>query len=194
MAEQRTDEELVEAVQASPDGDRRAFETLVRQHRSHVMANCRYISGSQSDAEDLSQEVFVKAFFGLQRFEGRSSFKTWLQRIKVNHCLNFVKKRAGKSFVPVDDLEVSGAEEIQVAPQAHQELKRRSQQERIRAVLEEMNDTLRIPLVMRDMDKMSYQEIADELDIKLSAVKMRIKRAREAFQQRFEELEAEEPS
>ena len=83
-------------LQQAAEGDMGAFETLVERHRNRVMANCRYISGSPADAEDLAQEVFVKAFFGLQNFEGRAQFATWLNRIKVNHCLNFLEKAEGK--------------------------------------------------------------------------------------------------
>lgn len=167
-----------------------AFETLVERHRNRVMANCRYISGSPADAEDLAQEVFVKAYFAVERFEGRSSFRTWIQRIKVNHCLNHVRKRAGKQFVDVEDLEVRGAEEIQVAPQAERNVAALGMREQIEQSLDALNDTLRIPLVMRDMDHLSYQEIADTLGIGLSAVKMRIKRARAEFQRHYGEHEA----
>jgi RNA polymerase sigma-70 factor (ECF subfamily) len=76
----------------------RAFETLVQRHQSRVLANCRYLTRSSPDSEDLAQEVFVKAYFGLKGFEGRAQFKTWLQRIKVNHCLNFLRKNEGKTF------------------------------------------------------------------------------------------------
>jgi RNA polymerase sigma-70 factor (ECF subfamily) len=61
-------------------GDTRAFETLVRRHQGFVVANCRVITRSAADADDLSQEVFVKAFFGLRRFEGRAQFRTWGRR------------------------------------------------------------------------------------------------------------------
>ena len=184
-----TDEELVERARAAAEGDLSAFEALVKRHRNKVTTNCRYISGSSSDAEDLAQEVFLKAFFALKGFEGRALFRTWLQRIKVNHCLNHVKRKAGKSFVPVEDLEIVGAEEIRVAPQAESHVRSRNQRERIEQALEALNDTLRIPLIMRDMDQLSYQEIADELDLKLSAVKMRIKRGRQEFQRIYTELE-----
>ena len=189
MSTERTDEELVTDFKEAAEGDKIAFETLVERHRTRVMANCRYISGSQADAEDLAQEVFVKAYFGLERFEGRASFKTWIQRIKVNHCLNHVRKRAGKSFVEIEDLELKGAEELQVAPKAEKNVAALGMRERIDEALEGLTDTLRIPLVMRDMDHLPYQEIADTLGIGLSAVKMRIKRARAEFQKRYTALE-----
>ena len=82
------DDMLLRVVRAAPEGDLRAFEELVQLHRKRILADCRYLTRDENNSEDLAQEVFVKAFFGLQRFEGRSSFRHWLQRIKVNHCLN----------------------------------------------------------------------------------------------------------
>lgn len=183
-----TDEELVERLQSAGSGDLRSFSTLMERHEAKVLTNCRYISGSPSDAPDLAQEVFVKAFFALQRFEGRSSFKTWIQRIKTNHCLNFVKKERRRQFVDVDDPALGGEDDLAVSPKAPDNLHQMDERERIRAVLDGMTDTLRIPLIMRDMDGFSYQEIADELRVGLSAVKMRILRAREEFRSTYVEL------
>ncbi len=182
---QLSDIELVSEAQDAPAGDMRAFEELVRRYQGTVKTNCRYLSGSETDAEDLAQEVFVKAFFGLKRFEGRASFRTWVKRIKANHCINFVKKRAGRTFVDVDDPGVSASDRVRVDPRGPAGLADASRRERIRATLEGIPDSLRIPLIMRDMDGLSYQDIADELGIGLSAAKMRVKRGREAFRSTY---------
>jgi RNA polymerase sigma-70 factor (ECF subfamily) len=180
-----TDETLVQKAQAAPSGDLRAFETLILRHQGGVLANCRYLTGSADDAQDLAQEVFVKAFFGLKRFEGRSKFRSWIQRIKVNHCLNFLRKRKGKTFVDVSDPATETAQELHVPAEADRQVRAADQREAIRTVLEQLSDTVRIPLVMRDLDGMSYEEIADALGIGLSAVKMRIKRGREEFRRLY---------
>ena len=181
------DHELLARAQEAPEGDTRAFEELVRRHQAKVLTNCRYLSGSPSDAEDLAQEVFVKAYFGLARFEGRSSFETWIRRIKSNHCINFVTKKRVKT-VDADPVVVENA--AAQGPEAEREMDRADTRERVGTVLLEMTETLRIPLVLRDMDGMAYDEIADELGIGLSAVKMRIKRGREEFRRIFAELDA----
>ena len=179
-----TDEELLELVRDAPEGDTRHFEELVRRHERKVLTNCRYLSGSPSDAEDLAQDVFVKAYFGLARFEGRASFQTWLHRIKANHCINFVKKKR----VPTVDVDPEFVEQAASdPPEAERELERQDIQDLVGSVLLEMSETLRVPLVLRDMDGMSYEEIAEELGIGLSAVKMRIKRGREEFRRFFTE-------
>ena len=182
-----TDEELVESARVGARDDLRPFELLVERYQGRVVANCRHIGGSPADAEDLAQEVFVKTFFGLARFEGRSSFKTWLYRIKANHCINFLKKTRKASVVDLDDQAAAAENGMQVPPSAETRVASRDQRVVIEHILDSMPETLRIPLVMRDADEMSYQEIADALEIGLSAAKMRIKRGREMFRERFAE-------
>lgn len=181
-----TDEELVLKARNAPAGDWRAFEKLVQEHRKHIVADCRYMTTDENVAEDLAQEVFVKAFFGLHAFEGRSSFRHWLQRIKVHHCLNHIKKQEGRTAVPLEERAAQESEHLQVTPAAYRHLEALDHRARIVEVLESLPGTLRIPLIMRDMDELSYEDIASELGIGLSAVKMRIKRAREEFRNRYQ--------
>src|SRR5271156_3390500 len=108
------DEELLQQARKAPEGDLRAFERLVLLYQKRVVANCRYITRDPNNAEDLAQEVLVKAFFGLRGFERKSSFAHWLQRIKINHCLNHLKKHKGRTFVDVGDPDVDEFEELQV--------------------------------------------------------------------------------
>lgn len=187
MSEERVDPDagLVQKACNAPEGDFRAFEQLLEKHKEKILANCRYLTRSPDDAEDLAQEVFLKAFFAIARFEGRSSFRTWLHRIKVNHSLNFLKKKEGKSFMDLDDAQTASPEEMSVKPTAERKAVARGEREIIDRVLDSLTDTLRVPLIMRDMDQLPNQEIAEILGIGLSAVKMRIKRAREEFRQLY---------
>jgi|SRR5580698_3830326 RNA polymerase sigma-70 factor (ECF subfamily) len=181
------DEELVRAALHAPEGDLRAFEALIAVYQKRILADCQFLTRDQNNAEDLAQEVFVKAYFGLARFEGRSSFRHWLQRIKVNHCLNHIKKRDGKGSIAIDDESVEQAEQLRVPPVVAKEMQEMEDQVRIEAILNSMPATLRVPLVMCDMDELSYEEIAAALSIGLSAVKMRIKRAREYFRRVYQD-------
>jgi len=180
-----SDDRLVELARKEGSQDTRAFEELVRRHQGFVTANCRLITRSPTDAEDLAQEVFVKAFFGLRRFEGRSQFRSWIQRIKVNHCLNYLRKTRGAVMVDIEDVSPESDDAMRTESNAHAELQTAADRERIIHVLDSMTDTLRIPLMLRDADGLSYEEIAEQLGASLSAVKMRIKRAREQFRSRF---------
>lgn len=187
MTETRSDEELVEKLNDDPEIHAGAFDELVTRHQGKVLANCRYLSRSPDDAEDLAQEVFVKAYYGLRRFEGRSTFRTWLHRIKINHCLNFLDKKKRKIHVDIEDAAAAGHKALRSRSTADAGLKSRSDRERIGEILDELSDTVRVPLILRDMDGLSYQEIADEIGVGLSAVKMRIKRGREEFRQLWQE-------
>jgi RNA polymerase sigma-70 factor (ECF subfamily) len=180
------DEELLRAVREAREGDLSAFEQLVEQHQKRILADCRYLTRDENNFEDLAQEVFVKAFFGLRNFEGRSSFRHWLQRIKVHHCLNHLKKGETKKLLSIDDETVERYEQLRVPAAAQQDADAEGSRQRIDSILTSMPATLRIPLIMCDMDELSYEEIATSLGIGLSAVKMRIKRAREQFRRRFE--------
>ncbi len=185
-----SDEELLMQALNAPEGDLRAFEKLVLRYQKRVVANCRSITRDSSIAEDLAQEVLVKVFFGLKGFERKSSFGRWLQRIKINHCLNHIKKQGGRSFVEVGDPEVDEYDELKVKVTAEQMAGTISERKIISTVLESMPSTLRIPLVLCDMDELSYEEVSQSLGIGLSATKMRIKRAREEFRTRYEKAQA----
>jgi RNA polymerase sigma-70 factor, ECF subfamily len=181
------DEELLTAARAAPEGDLRAFEQLVELHRKRILADCRYLTGDENNSEDLAQEVFVKLFFALATFEGRSSFRHWLQRIKVHHCLNHMKKRSVKGALAIEEETHERYEQLHVPPEAERDLESMEARAKIDMVLNSMPATLRVPLIMRDMDELPYEEIAVALGIGLSAVKMRIKRAREQFRRLYGE-------
>lgn len=183
------DEELLRAARNAPEGDLRAFEQLISLYQKRILADCVYLTRDDANSEDLAQEVFVKAYFGLRAFEGRSSFRHWLQRIKVNHCLNHLKKQTSRSEVTLDDTASEDYDELRVAPDVSRRLETHENRTRIEAVLNSLPAKLRIPLIMRDMDDLSYEEIAASLNVGMSAVKMRVKRAREQFRKLYGDLQ-----
>jgi RNA polymerase sigma-70 factor, ECF subfamily len=183
------DEELLQQARTAPEGDLRAFEKLIVRYQRRVVANCRYITRDPNNAEDLAQEVLVKAYFGLRNFEGRSSFSGWLQRIKINHCLNHLKKQAGRSYVGIEEPEAEELTELQVPVSAEHMAESISDRQLTSVVLDSLSSSLRIALVLCDMDGLSYEEVAKSLGISLSAAKMRIKRAREEFRVKFSQAQ-----
>lgn len=184
--ESLSEEELVQAARNAAPGDVRAFEQLVRLHHKRILANCRFLTRDQTNFEDLAQEVFVKAYFGLKGFEGQSSFGHWLKRIKVNHCLNHLKQREGKVAIGMEDESLESDTRLHVEPVAIESIHAKDTRSKIERVLGMLPLTLRVPLVMRDMDEFSYDEVAKSLGIGLSAAKMRIKRAREEFRRLYD--------
>ncbi len=186
-----SDTELVNRALEARPGDSRAFDELVRRHQGHIRANCRFIAKDPEAALDLAQEVFVKAYFALSSFRGHSTFRTWLRRIKVNRCLSFNESRWSRPDLRLDDTRPEDHPALRVRSVAQAKVEADETADRITRTLDQIPDTLRIPLVLRDMDGFSYQEIQELLNINLSALKMRIMRGRQAFREVWVELEAE---
>jgi RNA polymerase sigma-70 factor (ECF subfamily) len=183
------DQELLREARQAPEGDLRAFEQLVLRYQRRVVANCRYITREPNNAEDLAQEVLVKAYFGLHGFEGKSSsFVDWLQRIKIAHCLRHLKKQAGRSYVGIEEADVNEFDQLKVRVTAETMAEQISDHQLIGRVLDSIPSTLRIPLLLCDMDELSYEEVARFLGLSLSATKMRIKRGREVFRERYQKM------
>ena len=195
MGSEATDVDLVARAKRAVRDDYGAFDLLVQRYQDRVLGNCRYLTGSRDDADDMAQEVFVKAFFALSKFEGRSSFQTWLWRIKVNHCLNHLRRSRRERTIDIEAPGLDRVPELQVEATAHHALQAERDRELIDQTLDVLPDTLRVPLLLRDLDGLSYQEIAEELGLSLSATKMRIKRGREEFRRQYDErLSRGEPS
>ncbi len=182
-----TDEKLVQDAINARSGDFRAFDQLVKKHQAMVRTNCRYISGSEEDSLDLAQEVFVKAYFNLKSFQGKSQFGTWIKRIKVNHCLNHLRRQKGKIHLDIESPAMNAEPRLHDNRQASAAVEDRERRENISRTLDSLSENLRVPLIMRDMDGLSYQEISDQLGVGLSAVKMRINRARQEFRAKYKE-------
>src|SRR3984957_13077746 len=141
-------EELAKEARKAPEGDLGAFEQLILRHQRRVAANCRYITRDPDCAEDLAQDVFVKAFFGLRDFDGTSSFAAWLQRIKISHCLNYLNEQAGLPYVGIEELDLDELEQLQVPLTPVKPIGTISDNPLISAVLDSMSGALRIPLVL----------------------------------------------
>ncbi len=180
------DETLVREAQRSTRGDHRAFAKLVDRHLGHVQANCEHLSGSRDEGEDLAQEVMVKAFFALDGLEDGARFRGWISRIKKNHCLDHLRRRRKCMEVDLEQAQESQDPWLSTPPPPEADWSVRARRERIRRVLHSMPEDLRVPVILCDMDGLSYQEVADSLGLGLSAVKMRIKRGREMFRERHD--------
>lgn len=188
-----TDEQLVRQCVDAREGDTRAFDEIVHRYETMVRANCRYLTRSEDDSWDLAQEVLVKAFYALDRFEERALFRTWLWRIKSNHCLNYLERsrvRARERVMPSSSPEIRDYPSSAPSPERLAETAETAA--RVRATLDALPDAVRVPLVLRDLDGLSYPEIAEVLDIGLSAAKMRVARARADFRTRFERRHPEQ--
>ena len=179
------DAELVSRTVAAAPGDTRAFDELVLRHQGHIRANCRFIVDDPEMVQDLAQEVFVKAYFALSSFRGKSSFRTWIRRIKVNQCLSFRESRWSTPDLSLDAMRPDEDPALRVQSKAQENIETGDTRDRIVRTLDQIPDKLRIPLVLRDMDGFSYKEIREILGVGLSAVKMRNLRGRQAFRENW---------
>lgn len=176
------DEELVRRVQA---GDKSAFDLLVRKYQ-HKIVNLigRYVQ-DHSETQDVAQEAFIKAYRALPKFRGDSAFYTWLYRIAINTAKNHLIARGRR---PADDgVELEDAEQFEdsgrlreYATPEHMAL-RDEIQETVFAAIEALPEDLRTAITLRELEGLSYEEIAEAMDCPIGTVRSRIFRAREAI-------------
>ena len=178
------DAELVRSVRG---GDRSAFNQLVLKYRRRVMGVAARMLEDRADAEDLAQDVFVRIFRSLGDFKGEALFSTWLYRITANACLNRRKKQQRERRLKED---IDGLEPLRLDPFAnpHVLLERKQLKALLERIIQALPEEQRIVLVLRDLEGLSYEEIADCLGVELGTVRSRLHRARAEAQARIKAL------
>ena len=159
-----------ELIRRSKSGNREAFGQLVSRYQVPVYRVVRGILGSPSESEDVAQEVFLKAYANLAKFRGESGFFTWLYRIAVNEALRSRKRRA---FANADALP-----EVEAPPQAPVE-EDAPTLATLEKLLRKLSDEFRSIVVLRDIEGLSYADIAETLEIPIGTVESRLFRARQ---------------
>jgi RNA polymerase sigma-70 factor (ECF subfamily) len=168
--------EDAELVRRATRGDLTSFEQLVDRHRPVVIRVAARIVGSD-EAEDVSQDAFLRAFHRLDRFRGDAPFRSWLLRITHNAALDHLGRRRAE---PVDPDTLDTAEAATARPPAER-LEVRERIERLERKLHGLTPQHRVVLVLRDAEGLSYEEIADITETPLGSVKGRLHRARREF-------------
>ena len=189
MTQDESDQQLVERVQA---GDKAAFDLLVRKYQHRVLKLVSRFVPDAAEAEDVAQEAFLKAYRALASFRGDSAFYTWLYRIAINTAKNALVSNRRR---PVDfDLDLQDPEQYD----RHARLKDGDTPEgvllteEIRNVveraMEQLPEDLRTAIVLRELEGLSYEEIAEAMDCPVGTVRSRIFRAREAIDKKLKPL------
>lgn len=163
-------------------GDTDAFEALVTEYEKNVYNLALKMTGNTEDAADLSQETFIKAFHSLGSFRGDSKFSVWLYRIVSNVCLDFLRRRSRRQTVSLSMEDEDGEETQLDIPDERQTpellLEKRMTREAVRRGLAQLPPEPRQILLLREIQGLSYEEIASVLGIESGTVKSRIFRAR----------------
>lgn len=168
-----TDSTAVLVVRARA-GDKDAFGELVRCYQDRVFTIAFGILGNAPDAEDVAQEVFLRAYSALGSLKNEAAFPGWLTRIAVNLSLNYKKKVASRTAVPLEKV----AEPVSPAETPEEYAQRREIMRRLAAALTELTAEHRAVLVLREVEELSYEEIAAALAVPLGTVKSRLNHAR----------------
>jgi RNA polymerase sigma-70 factor, ECF subfamily len=175
-------EEDRELVRQAQNGNEPAFEELVRRHQQRVLALVGGILRRREDTEDVAQQVFLKVFVSLRRFDQRSAFSTWLYKITVNECWDYLRKKKVRPLLYESDLseeQVSRLDGIvshdrpPVGPGERAEAR-----DLLERMLEKLPDQDRELLLLKEVEGFSVQELAEILDLNVNTVKVRLFRAR----------------
>ncbi len=186
MQDGRTANDDATLVSQAAAGDREAFESLVVRYSSKVFGLCFSLLGNHADAEDASQEAFLKAFRAIATYRDQASFSTWLYRITRNACIDLVRQRSRRPTVSIDAEieEEDGAVGIQVvddAPLQDETAASNWSAEKVRAAIGTLPEGFRTVILLRDIEGLSYQEVARVLGVREGTVKSRLARARAAL-------------
>jgi RNA polymerase sigma-70 factor (ECF subfamily) len=177
-------------IQRAADGDQAAWDTIVRTYWRKVFNVAYRFVGTYDEAEDLTQEIFLKVFRSLGTFDRRANFQTWLISVSRNFCIDRYRsgRRDREVFAREVDAATVQAEAPGMSPHARVEL-----QDRVgllREALRALSPALRTAVLLRDVHELSYQEIADQLGIAEGTVKSRINRGRAELARQIEALRA----
>lgn len=192
---QHLDNELVKRVQR---GDDAAFDLLVRKYQHRIAALIGRYVADWSECQDVAQETFIRAYRAIGNFRGDAQFYTWLHRIAVNTAKNHLVAMGRRP--PGADIDVADAEQfdsgirLRDSDTPEREMMRRQMEQTVLRAVEGLPEELRVAISLREVDGLSYEEIAQRMGCPVGTVRSRIFRAREAIDQELKPLMDEETS
>jgi RNA polymerase sigma-70 factor (ECF subfamily) len=180
--------EDADLVKASQNGTLAAFDELIQRYQQRVYATVYHMTSSHEDADDLTQESFIKAYNALKRFKGESSFYTWIYRIAVNRTINFLKQRKRKSYhMSLNDMDMQVENHADLLMFISDNTPRRDMrlnelQEKMNEAMQKLSETHRLTVTLHDVQGMSHDEIGKIMDCNTGTVRSRLFYARQQLQ------------
>ncbi|HLG15202.1 MAG TPA: sigma-70 family RNA polymerase sigma factor [Blastocatellia bacterium] len=187
MMEPRDEARIIEACQ---QGDRIAFQQLFESHKDRVYSIALHHSGNEATAGDVTQQVFMKLFKSIGQFRGGSEFTTWLYRIVVNACTDEQRKR--RRFVPLTDA-VEVTRMVARGSQEESHIKRQTA-DSVREAIAGLTPKLRMPILLKYVEDLSYEEIAEVLGCSMGTVASRLNRGHKALARKLAHLRGTDPA
>jgi len=173
------------------DGNQEAFKEIVERHKLLVLNLCLRFTGNKDDADDLAQEVFIRVYQAASNYEIKAAFTTWLYRITVNHCLNYQRRKKILKFFSLSHGKNSKYQngvrtpEFAINEQPDTEFEKKELQQIVHNAIQSLPENQKTVLILYRYHDLSYKEIANVLDITVSAVESRLHRAKENLKKKL---------
>ena len=180
----RNEQERNQLIVACQDGDREAFSMLFAQHKDKVYSIALHFSGNEATAHDIAQQVFLKLMTNIQQFNFQAEFSTWLYRMVANTC--FDEQRRWRKFLPFgDEVEIR---QLQSRENIEANYSRVELSGAVQAAIAKLKPKLRMPILLKYIEGMSYEEIAQVLDCSMGTVASRLNRSHKALAEKLSYL------
>jgi len=179
--------EELSLVERSREGDLQAYDELMRRYQERIYGTIYHMTSNHEDANDLTQETFIKAFQALKSFKGGSSFYTWIYRIAVNKTINFLKQRKNRSGMSLNDLDFNAENDPDLVALVSHKTPRRDVglielQEKLNAAMSRLSEVHRLVVTLHDVQGVPHEEIARIMDCNIGTVRSRLFYARQQLQ------------
>jgi RNA polymerase sigma-70 factor (ECF subfamily) len=191
MSDREIDQQLVERAQR---GDKQAFDLLVIKYQRRLVRLLSQFIRDSAEVEDIAQETFIKAYRSLSSFRGDSAFYTWLYRIGINAAKNFLVAQKRRASTTSNGIDIEDAENFEEASQLRDldtpesELMSKQIAQTVHQTLNELPEELRTAITLREIEGLSYEEIASAMNCPTGTVRSRIFRAREVISDKLESV------
>jgi len=174
-------------VRRAQDGDVGAYDELIRRFQERIYATVYHMTSNHEDANDLTQETFIKGFQALKSFKGDSSFYTWVYRIAVNKTINFLKQRKNRTHLSLNDIDFNAENDPDLVALVSDRTPRRDiglseLQQKLNNAMQKLSEPHRLVVTLHDVQGLSHEEIGNIMDCNIGTVRSRLFYARQQLQ------------